>query len=57
VMMMHGRDDRPFPYAQNSLALSAAIPHADVVLVGRCGHSPALEHPQKLLSAAKLLLG
>jgi 2-hydroxymuconate-semialdehyde hydrolase len=57
IVMMHGRDDRPFPYAENSLALSAAIPHADVILVGRCGHSPALEHPQKLLGAANLLFG
>ena len=57
VVMMHGRNDNPFPYAENSLALSAAIPHADVILVGRCGHSPALEHPEKLLSAAKLLFG
>ena len=57
VLMMHGRDDNPFPYAENSLALSASIPHADVILVGRCGHSPALEHPQKLLAAAKLLFG
>ena len=57
VVMMHGRDDRPFPYAENSLALSAAIPHADVILVGRCGHSPALEHPDKLLSVANLLFG
>jgi 2-hydroxymuconate-semialdehyde hydrolase len=57
VVMMHGRDDQPFPYAENSLALSAAIPYADVILLGRCGHSPALEHPEKLLSAAKLLFG
>ncbi len=55
VVMMHGRDDNPFPYEENSLALSSAIPHADVILVGRCGHSPALEHPEKLLTAAKLL--
>lgn len=57
VVMMHGRDDRPFPYGENSLALSNAIPHADVILVGRCGHSPALEHPEKLLAVAKLLFG
>ena len=57
VVMMHGRDDRPFPYAENSLALSAAIPHADVILGGRGGHSPALEHPDKLLSVANLLFG
>jgi 2-hydroxymuconate-semialdehyde hydrolase len=57
VVMMHGRDDRPFPYTENSLALSATIPHADVILVGRCGHSPALEHPDKLLSTAQQLFG
>ncbi len=57
VVMMHGRNDLPFPFSQNSLALSEFIPAADIVLVGECGHSPALEHPNKLLNAAKALFG
>jgi 2-hydroxymuconate-semialdehyde hydrolase len=52
VLMMHGREDLPIPAADNSLPMSSVIPRADVVIVGRCGHSPALEHPQKLLACA-----
>ena len=55
VVLMHGRNDLPFPYRENSLALSRSIPHADINLVGNCGHSPALEHPNKFLNAAKML--
>ncbi len=57
VVMMHGRNDLPFPFAQNSLALSKNLPTADILLVGKCGHSPALEHPNKLLNIAKALFG
>lgn len=57
VVMMHGRDDMPFPFMENTLALSRSIPNADVMIVGRCGHSPALEHPDKLLAAAHMLFG
>jgi 2-hydroxymuconate-semialdehyde hydrolase len=57
VVMMHGRDDLPIPAAENTLALSRLIPRADVMIVGRCGHSPALEHPEKLLACAATLFG
>ena len=55
VVMMHGREDLPIPAAENSLGLGALIPRADMVIVGRCGHSPALEHPEKLLACAAML--
>jgi 2-hydroxymuconate-semialdehyde hydrolase len=55
VIMMHGREDLPIPAADNSAALSALIPKADMMIVGRCGHSPALEHPGKLLACAAML--
>lgn len=57
IVMMHGRNDLPFPFAENSLALSNSLPTADIVLVAECGHSPALEHPKKLLSFAEALFG
>jgi len=57
VIMMHGREDLPIPAAENTLTLSRMIPRADVVIVGRCGHSPALEHPDKLLACAAMLFG
>lgn len=57
VIMLHGRDDRPVPAAETTLVLGQAIRNCDVVLVGRCGHSPSLEHPDKVLGAAQQLIG
>jgi len=57
VVMMHGRDDLPFPFLENTAPLSRDIPNADVVMLANCGHSPALEHPDKLVATAKLLFG
>ena len=57
VTMLHGRDDRPFPCAENTQALARHIPRADTLVIAACGHSPALEHPDKLLAAAQMLFG
>jgi 2-hydroxymuconate-semialdehyde hydrolase len=57
VMMVHGRDDKPFPFLETTLPLSGKIPSADVVGLARCGHSPALEHPKKLLALAHMFFG
>jgi 2-hydroxymuconate-semialdehyde hydrolase len=57
VMMVHGRDDRPFPFEETTLALSRALRQADVVALAHCGHSPALEHPDSLLALARLIFG
>lgn len=57
VMMVHGRDDRPFPCEENTRVLARAIPRADSFVIARCGHSPALEHPDKFLAAARMLFG
>lgn len=54
VTLLHGRNDVAFP-AAISLALAEQIPQADVILLARCSHSIAMEHPQKLLSAASAL--
>jgi 2-hydroxymuconate-semialdehyde hydrolase len=53
VVMMHGRDDRPFPAEPLTLTIAKSIPQADVVLLGRCSHSIAFEHPGKLVEAAR----
>jgi 2-hydroxymuconate-semialdehyde hydrolase len=55
ITMMHGRDDRPFPAEQLTLTLSKSIPQADVILLGSCSHSIAMEHPAKLIDAARRL--
>ena len=57
VMMLHGRDDRPFPCEENTRVLARHIPKADTLVIAECGHSPALEHPDKLLGAAQMLFG
>jgi 2-hydroxymuconate-semialdehyde hydrolase len=57
VTMMHGRNDVACPYDLTTDRLSRSIPQADVVLLARCGHSPALEYPDKFMSAARLLFG
>lgn len=57
VLMVHGRNDQPFPYELTTLPIAEKLPQADVLALGRCGHSPALEHPAKLLKAVEALFG
>ncbi|HTW87852.1 MAG TPA: alpha/beta hydrolase [Candidatus Binataceae bacterium] len=54
VTMLHGRDDVGFP-PELTLTIAKSIPQADVVLIGRCSHSIAMEHPSKLIASAELL--
>ena len=55
VVMMHGREDRPVPADQTTLSIGKILQNCDVSIIGRCGHSPSMEHPEKVLGAAKLL--
>ncbi len=55
VTLVHGRDDKPIPAMENSVSIGAMIPKADVVILGQCSHSPALEHPGKFLDIAKMV--
>ena len=57
VMLVHGRDDRPFPFEENSLQLARRMPRADLIALGRCGHSPALEHAETLVALAGQFFG
>jgi len=54
VTMLHGRNDHPVPPSV-TLDIAAALPQANVMLLGQCSHSVALEHPDILLAACKLL--
>jgi 2-hydroxymuconate-semialdehyde hydrolase len=53
VCMVHGRNDQPIPFEATTLRLSECIPQADIVALAQCGHSPALEHPEKLAALAR----
>lgn len=54
VSMLHGRDDVGFPPAI-SLDIAARLPQADVLLLGQCSHSIAMEQTEKFLAAAKAI--
>jgi 2-hydroxymuconate-semialdehyde hydrolase len=54
VTMLHGRNDLAFP-PEATLTLAKSLPQANVVLIGRCSHSVAFEHPDMLLAAAATL--
>jgi 2-hydroxymuconate-semialdehyde hydrolase len=54
VTLLHGRDDLAFP-PEITMTIAKSIPQADVVLIGRCSHSVAMEHPSKLIASAELL--
>lgn len=57
VAMMHGRNDVACPHELTTARLAEALPQADVIQLAACGHSPALEHADKFLAAARLLFG
>lgn len=54
VIMMHGRQDVSFPPEHTALVLAPQL-GADVWVIDKCGHSVALEYPQKFLAATDLL--
>jgi 2-hydroxymuconate-semialdehyde hydrolase len=54
VLMLHGRDDVPFP-ASATMTLAQQLPRADMWLIAHCSHSIALEHPEKVVAAARIL--
>ena len=52
--LVHGRDDLACPPEQTSLKLARHIPHADVMLLARCGHAPAMEQAAKVEAAVRM---
>jgi 2-hydroxymuconate-semialdehyde hydrolase len=57
VLMLHGANDRPVPYAQAAVPLADAIPQADLVRLANCGHTPALDQAAKFLAYARGFFG
>ena len=55
VLLMHGWNDTFVSPEESSLPLSKMMPRSDVMVLGRCGHSVALEYPDKFLAAAAQL--
>jgi 2-hydroxymuconate-semialdehyde hydrolase len=53
VLCVHGRDDRIIP-VDASRYFSAAIPNANLYVIGQCGHWTQIEHPETFET---LLLG
>jgi 2-hydroxymuconate-semialdehyde hydrolase len=45
VLCVHGRDDRIIP-VDASRYFAAAIPNANLYVLGRCGHWTQIEHPE-----------
>jgi 2-hydroxymuconate-semialdehyde hydrolase len=55
VLLMHGWNDTFVSPEESSLPLSKVIPQSDVMILGSCGHSVALEYPDKFNAAATQL--
>lgn len=52
--LVHGRNDLPCPPEQTSLRIAERVKHANLVLLSRCGHAPAAEHPAEVCAAVRL---
>jgi 2-hydroxymuconate-semialdehyde hydrolase len=57
VLFIHGVRDRIVPFDAATLPLLQSIRAADALLLGDCGHGPALEQPRKFLHAIHNLFG
>lgn len=49
VLLMHGANDGSFGPEKTSLVMAKKIAGADALVLNRCGHSVALEYPDKLI--------
>jgi 2-hydroxymuconate-semialdehyde hydrolase len=47
VLLVHGAEDRVTPLATAALPLLGHLPDVRLHVLGRCGHVPALEHPDE----------
>ena len=47
VLVLWGSEDRLAP-AEHAQAFGAAVPHAEVQVLERCGHYPQLELPTRV---------
>lgn len=54
VIMLHGRDDIPFPHSSSEI-LSQKIKYADLQILNECSHSVAFERTRAFIAAAQQL--
>jgi len=57
VVLMHGANDGSFGPDKTSLVLGKKIENADVIILNKCGHSIALEHPDKFIGIVDTYFG
>lgn len=57
VTFLHGKQDASFSYQDTSLPMSELVAGSDVLILDRCAHSVALEHPGKFVAAADMTFG
>jgi 2-hydroxymuconate-semialdehyde hydrolase len=50
VLLVHGAQDRITPLREAALPLLDAVPDVRLHVLGRCGHVPAVEHPDAFLA-------
>ncbi len=50
VLLVHGKNDNPVPWVEAAVLLAERIPQAELILIDRCGHSPALEYPDRFVA-------
>jgi pimeloyl-ACP methyl ester carboxylesterase len=48
LLMVQGEEDSVAPAARNAELLAAALPHARLVMLARCGHLPEVELPSRV---------
>jgi 2-hydroxymuconate-semialdehyde hydrolase len=53
VLFIHGAADRVVPFEAGTLPAMRSIATADALLLGDCGHGPALERPDAFLHAVE----
>jgi 2-hydroxymuconate-semialdehyde hydrolase len=46
VLLVHGARDQIVPLREGAVSLVARLPHADLHVLGDCGHSPHVERPE-----------
>jgi 2-hydroxymuconate-semialdehyde hydrolase len=57
VMILHGRNDQPCPPEETALVVYRDLKRADLHLLHSCGHAIPREHPETLLTLARLWFG
>ncbi|MBM3511615.1 MAG: alpha/beta hydrolase [Alphaproteobacteria bacterium] len=57
VLMVHGAQDRPVPFAAAAVPLADKLPQSDLVRLANCGHGPAMDRPKLFLELTRNFFG